>query len=110
MRHTFRRRLLKSIVSAGALVLPMVASAHSLMLNCKPAADGMVRCVGEFSDGSDAVGMSVQVKSYDERVLFKGSLGGDSSLQFKRPAGEFFVRLEDGGEHSAEVDHTDIKP
>lgn len=110
MRHTFSTSLLKAIFSFGALALPVLASAHSLMLNCKPAADGMVRCVGEFSDGSDAVGMAVQVKSYDERVLFKGSLGGDSSLQFKRPAGEFFVRLEDGGEHSAEVDHTDIKP
>ncbi len=110
MSPTFRRRVLKTALSAGAWVLPVIASAHSLLLTCKPAADGMVRCVGEFSDGSDAVGMSVQVKSYDERVLFKGSLGGDSSLQFKRPAGEFFVRLEDGGEHSAEVDHTDIKP
>jgi hypothetical protein len=110
MRHLSSRSLVKAILYCGALALPVLASAHSLMLNCKPAAEGMVRCVGEFSDGSDAVGMSVQVKSYDERVLFKGTLGGDSSLQFKRPAGEFFVRLEDGGEHSAEVDHTDIKP
>ncbi|MDO9434503.1 hypothetical protein [Hydrogenophaga sp.] len=93
-----------------AAALPGLASAHSLLLTCKPAAEGMVRCVGEFSDGSDAIGMSVSVKSYDERVLFKGTLGGDSSLTFKRPAGEFFVRLEDGGEHSAEVDHTDVKP
>ncbi len=102
--------LFLSILFVGAAALPGLASAHSLLLTCKPAAENMVRCVGEFSDGSDAVGMSVQVQAYDERVLFKGTLGGDSSLQFKRPAGEFFVRLEDGGEHSAEVDHTDVKP
>jgi hypothetical protein len=110
MRHTLRPSLTTAFFFLGALALPAISSAHSLMLNCKPAAEGMVRCVGEFSDGSDAAGMSVQVKSYDERVLFKSTLGSDSSLQFKRPAGEFFVRLEDGGEHSAEVDHTDIKP
>lgn len=110
MRHTLRPSLAKAIFLIGAFALPAIASAHSLMLNCKPAAEAMVRCVGEFSDGSDAAGMSVQVKSYDERVLFKSTLGSDSSLQFKRPAGEFFVRLEDGGEHSAEVDHADIKP
>lgn len=102
--------LFLSALFMGAAVLPGLSSAHSLLLTCKPAAENMVRCVGEFSDGSDAVGMSVQVKAYDERVLFKGTLGGDSALQFKRPAGEFFVRLEDGGEHSAEVDHTDVKP
>jgi hypothetical protein len=102
--------LLLSALFVGAVALPGLASAHSLLLTCKPAAADMVRCVGEFSDGSDAVGMGVQVKAYDERVLAKGTLGGDSSWQFKRPAGEFFVRLDDGGEHSAEVDHTDVKP
>jgi hypothetical protein len=108
-----RKRSHPLILSAAwvvAAAVPGLASAHSLLLTCKPAAESMVRCVGEFSDGSDAVGMTVQVKAYDERVLFKGTLGGDSALQFKRPAGEFFVRLEDGGEHSAEVDHTDVKP
>ncbi|QHE86716.1 hypothetical protein [Hydrogenophaga sp. BPS33] len=94
----------------AAALLPGLASAHSLLLTCRPAAEGMVRCVGEFSDGSDAAGMSVQVQAYDERVLLKSTLGSDSSWTFKRPAGEFFVRLEDGGEHSAEVDHADVKP
>lgn len=107
---TFHRSLMVSSLFVAGAALPGVSAAHSLLLACKPAADGMVRCAGEFSDGSDAVGMAVLVKAYDERVLFKGTLGGDSSLQFKRPAGEFFVRIEDGGEHSAEVDHTDIKP
>ena len=102
--------LFLSALFMGAAALPGLSSAHSLLLTCKPAAENMVRCVGEFSDGSDAVGMAVQVKAYDERVLAKGTLGGDSAWQFKRPAGEFFVRLDDGGEHSAEVDHTDVKP
>ena len=110
MRETRCRSVFLSALFMGAAVLPGLSSAHSLLFTCRPAAEGMVRCAGEFSDGSDAVGMTVQVMAYDERVLFKGTLGGDSSLQFKRPDGEFFVRLEDGGEHSAEVDHTDVKP
>jgi hypothetical protein len=110
MRHTSCTHLVKATLCFGAWAIAGIASAHSLMLTCKPGAEGMVRCVGEFSDGSDAAGMSVLVKSYDERVLLKSTLGSDSALQFKRPAGEFFVRLEDGGEHSSEVDHTEIKP
>jgi len=94
----------------GALTLPGVSSAHSLLLNCRPAADHMVQCKGEFSDGSDAAGMAIAVKAYDERVLTKGTLGSDSTWRFAKPEGEYFVRLEDGGEHSAEVDHTDVKP
>ena len=101
---------LAPVLFAGALAVPGVASAHSLLLNCRPAADNMVQCKGEFSDGSDAAGMAIAVKAYDERVLAKGALGSDSTWRFARPAGEYFVRLEDGGEHSAEVDHTDVKP
>ena len=44
------------------------------------------------------------------QMLTKGTLGSDSTWRFAKPAGEYFVRLEDGGEHSAEVDHTDVKP
>lgn len=108
MRAT--RTLFLCPLFVAGMAVSGLASAHSLMLTCKPAADAMVRCQGEFSDGSDAVGMSVRVQAYDERVLFKGTLAGDSAVSFKRPPGEFFVRLDDGGEHSAEVDHTDIKP
>jgi hypothetical protein len=110
MRHALPSSFIRFVLFLGPLVLPGLASAHSLMLHCKPAAEGMVRCVGGFSDGSDAAGMSVLVKSYDERVLLKSTLASNSTLLFKRPAGEFFVRLEDGGEHSSEVDHTEIKP
>lgn len=110
MRDHLCRSLATVFLSIAALALPALARAHSLMLNCQPAPEGMVSCVGEFSDGSDAAGMSVLVKSYDERVLFKSTLGSDASLLFKRPTGEFFVRLEDGGEHASEVDHTEIKP
>lgn len=110
MRTSSPRSLFLAAGVALAAGLPGLSSAHSLLLTCRPAAGEMVTCKGEFSDGSDAIGMSVKVQAYDERVLFTGTLGGDSTLGFKRPAGEFFVRLEDGGEHSAEVDHTDIKP
>lgn len=99
-----------TLLLAAGLCLPGLASAHSLLLHCHPAPDSKVHCKGEFSDGSDAVGMAVLVKAYDERVLQKGTLGGDSSWSFSKPEGEFFVRLEDGGEHAVEVDHTDVKP
>ncbi|MBL0917660.1 MAG: hypothetical protein IBJ14_03075 [Hydrogenophaga sp.] len=99
-----------AVLFTAALLASQPSAAHSLLLSCKPSADNAVRCVGGFSDGSDAAGMSIQVKAYDERVLAKGTLGGDSAWVFPRPAGEFFVRLEDGGEHAAEVDHADVKP
>jgi hypothetical protein len=101
---------LAPVLMAGALGWPGLSRAHSLLLSCQPAPDDMVACKGGFSDGSDAAGMAVSVKAYDERVLAKGTLGGDSTWRFAKPAGEYFVRLEDGGEHSAEVDHTDVKP
>lgn len=104
------RRLFPSLLLAAGLVLPGLASAHSLLLNCRPAPDNMVQCKGEFSDGSDAAGMGITVQAYDERVLNKGSLNGESAWSFRRPEGEFFVRLEDGVEHSVEVDHSDVKP
>ncbi len=107
----FRRAALPGpLLLAGALLWNSPVAAHSLLLTCKPAPDNAVRCVGGFSDGSDAAGMGIQVKAYDERVLAKGTLGGDSAWVFTRPAGEFFVRLDDGGEHAAEVDHADVKP
>ncbi|NIM43459.1 MAG: hypothetical protein GTN84_19660 [Hydrogenophaga sp.] len=101
---------LAPVLLLGALALPGPSFAHSLLLSCRSAAGNMVQCKGEFSDGSDAAGMAIAVKAYDERVLAKGTLGGDATWRFAKPAGEYFVRLEDGGEHSAEVDHTDVKP
>lgn len=98
------------VLLTGALAWPGLSCAHSLLLACQADADNMVRCKGEFSDGSDAAGMAVSVKAYDERVLAKGTLGGDATWRFRPPQGEYFVRLEDGGEHSVEVDHTDVKP
>lgn len=110
MREIHCPSLLKVALLVGATAFSGLASAHSLLLTCRPAAGDMVRCVGEFSDGSDAAGMAVHVKAYDERMLFKGTLGSDSAVVFKRPTAEYFVRLEDGGEHAVEVDHTDVKP
>lgn len=110
MFATHRLSLRKLALLVGLCALSGGVAAHSLLLTCRPTTGEMVRCVGEFSDGSDAAGMSLLVKAYDERVLFKGTLGGDSAAVFKRPAGEYFVRLEDGGEHAVEVDHTDVKP
>ncbi len=110
MFATHHLSLRKLTLLVGICALSGGVSAHSLLLTCRPADGEMVRCVGEFSDGSDAAGMLIQVKAYDERVLAKSTLDGKSSWTFKRPAGEFFVRLEDGGEHAVEVDHTDVKP
>jgi hypothetical protein len=104
------RSFFPTLLLAASLGLPGLAAAHSLLLNCRPAPDNMVQCKGEFSDGSDAAGMGVTVQAYDERVLNKGTLNGQSAWAFKKPEGEYFVRLEDGVEHSVEVDHTDVKP
>lgn len=102
------RSLAGLLAAATLLSAAPPATAHSLLLSCKKLGAEQVRCQAEFSDGSDAAGMTLQVRSYDDRVLLNTTLGTDSAVSFKRPAGEFYVRLSDGGEHAVEVDHADI--
>ena len=76
--------------------LPTQAYAHNPVCRCSKAGSDSIRCVGGFSDGSGAPGVTLDVIGYDEQVLVGGKLGDDSSLTFKRPDGEFYVLFDAG--------------
>lgn len=85
------------------------AWAHSIHFDCKADGEKAVVCEGSFSDGSDAAGMEVLVVSYEDKTLLQGTLDAQSKWRFERPAQDFFVRLDGGEGHTAEIDHADIR-
>ncbi len=100
---------------AGRLALPLFllclagpALAHNPMCQCEPVDGEQIKCTGGFSDGSGAPGVTLDVIGYDETVLVPGKLGEDSTLTFKRPAGEFYVLFDAGPGHVVEIDYADI--
>lgn len=94
---------------AGLMAVSQHASAHNPLCQCRNIAAGQVSCKGGFSDGSGAPGVTLDVVGYNEKTLVKGKLGANSTLVFKRPAGEFYVVFDAGPGHVVEVDHMDIK-
>lgn len=85
------------------------ALAHTPIAECKAIDREHIRCVGGFSDGSGAPGVTLDVIDYNETILIPGKLGDDSSLTFKRPASEFYVLLDVGPGHIVEIEQSDIK-
>lgn len=107
MGRFFSVALSRALVLSSAL-LAAFAQAHSPRLACH--ADGeYVVCEGGFSDGSSAKGVEIKVMSYEDKVLWRGALDAESSVRFKRPQQDFYVRFEGGEGHSLEVDHGDIR-
>lgn len=103
------------MLKAGRLALPLLllacagpALAHNPMCQCEPLDGEQIKCTGGFSDGSGAPGVTLDVIGYDETVLVPGKLGDDSTLTFKRPAGEFYVLFDAGPGHVVEIDYADI--
>jgi hypothetical protein len=86
------------------------ALAHNPLCECKEIDGEQIRCTGGFSDGSGAQGVTLDVIGYDESILVPGKLGPDSTLTFKKPAGEFYVLFDAGPGHVVEVDQVDIQP
>lgn len=102
-------------LKAGRFALPLLllafagpALAHNPMCQCEPIEGEQIKCTGGFSDGSGAPGVTLDVIGYDETVLVPGKLGQDSTMTFKRPAGEFYVLFDAGPGHVVEIDYADI--
>ncbi|MGG2396074.1 hypothetical protein ACJRW5_03875 [Pseudomonas sp. SH1-B] len=104
MKNLYRLLLLTTTGAFCSLAL-----AHNPVCQCEPQGDEEIVCVGGFSDGSGAPGVTLDVISYDEEILVAGKLDGDSSLSFKRPDGEFYVLFDAGPGHVVEIDHMDIE-
>jgi hypothetical protein len=97
-----------SLLLAGS-ALSCLAQAHNPVCECEPQGQEEIICVGGFSDGSGAPGVTLDVIGYDEQILVAGKLDSDSRLSFKRPDGEFYVLFDAGPGHVVEIDHTDIE-
>jgi hypothetical protein len=96
------------LLLALCAALSTPANADSPLCTCKAIDAELIQCTGSFSDGSGAPGVTLDVIGYDERILLPGELGADSTLTFKKPAGEFYVLMDAGPGYVVEIDHTDI--
>ena len=105
MKRTFTLSALLALLALGNTAPVM---AHGMYCQCQAVGDGQVRCNGGLSDGTGLPGATLDVLGYDEKILVAGKLGDDSSFTFAAPDGEFYVLLEMGPGHTAEVDHKDI--
>ncbi|WP_212631808.1 hypothetical protein [Pseudomonas sp. KB-10] len=103
------KNLYRSLLLAATGTFSSLALAHNPVCQCEAQGDEEIVCVGGFSDGSGAPGVTLDVISYDEEILVAGKLGDDSSLSFKRPEGEFYVLFDAGPGHVVEIDHLDIE-
>ena len=101
--------VLRSAAGIALLSLSGLALAHNPMCQCEAVDAENIRCTGGFSDGSGAPGVTLDVIGYDESILVPGKLAEDSTLTFKKPAGEFYVLFDAGPGHIVEIDHTEIE-
>lgn len=96
----------------GLLLSMMVAVgpawAHNPVIECRQVAVDTIVCRGGFSDGSLAPGVRIDVVDYDDKVLYSGKLGKDSTLSFRKPQAAFYVLFDAGPGHVVEVDHAEI--
>lgn len=105
---------MKAILKCSALLLGLAAStsalAHAPFCECTALDADTIRCVGGFTDGSAAPGVSLDViRAADNQVLLPGKLGADSSLTFKRPAEDFYILFDVGPGYQVEIEPSEIK-
>lgn len=109
MKKSLSLHAMQFIVALGMTVMSVTAFAHNPIAQCQKKKPDAVLCKGGFSDGSAAAGVTLDVISYDEKILVPGKLGKDSTLTFKKPKGEFYVLFDAGPGHIVEIDHTEIE-
>lgn len=104
---------MNAILKCGTVLLGLSASAsalaHAPFCECSALDAETIRCVGGFTDGSAAPGVTLDVMGSDNQVLIPGKLGADSSLTFKRPSGDFYILFDVGPGYMVEVDPSEIK-
>lgn len=96
------------LLAAFLTLLAGTAAAHYPVCGCKKIEGGKIRCVGGFSDGSTAPGVTIDVIGYDEQILVHGKTDDASTFEFAVPEGEYYVLFDAGPGHTIEIDHTDI--
>lgn len=98
----------QAVAGAALSLLASAAWGHHPYAQCKASGETRIQCKGGFSDGSGAPGVTMDVVSYDEKLLIHGKLGEDSTFTFKKPDGEFYILFDVGPGHVVEIDHTEV--
>ncbi|MCW8355876.1 MAG: hypothetical protein ACPGRG_04820 [Marinomonas sp.] len=108
MSFRLPRTPLFTLVTSIGLLASNAVLAHYPYCQCHVDGQEIV-CLGGFSDGSDAVGVTVDVISYNEEILVPGQFNNQSTMHFPLQKGEFYVLLDAGPGHTFEVDWRDIE-
>jgi hypothetical protein len=97
------------VILAAVSLFAGGAWAHPPFCICKMIDTTTVRCEGGFANGTGVPGVKLDVIRYDETVLLETKFGPDSTVTFKRPAGEFYILFDAGAGNSFDVDYKDIE-
>ena len=100
-------RLLILVGMMAVMCIPRGAWAHMLVAQCYVDSQDIV-CRGEYSTGTGAVDLPVEVLDYDDAILTSGKLDANSEFRFNIPEGDFYVFINGGVGHTVEIDNIDI--
>lgn len=104
------KAILQTATALLGLAVSVSALAHAPFCECTALDAETIRCVGGFTDGSDAPGVTLDVMSAaDNKMLMPGKLGADSSLTFKRPTEDFYILFDVGPGYQVEVEPSEIR-
>ncbi|MCQ4264153.1 hypothetical protein CXK91_21060 [Stutzerimonas stutzeri] len=102
----------RSVAVVAAVLLigiaQQVAAHQAPFCQCKAVGERTVRCVGGFSGGVPATGVTLDVIDYDERILVAGKLDEEASFTFERPETPFYILFDAGPGYTVEIDHRDL--
>lgn len=85
-----------------ALVFPVAALAHSLLMAVNSNDDGTVSIEAVFSTGGYAAGLEVRLEDADGKVLWRGKTDNDGKLTFQKQKVQYTIVLDGGKGHTAE--------
>lgn len=105
MKHRY------GIAACAALWLGLAAQlAHAHVPICRCHLEGtQVVCKGGYDDDSLAIDVPIHVIDAQERVLASGKTDSRAQFTFELPEGDFYILMDSGVGHTAEVDRADIK-
>ena len=102
---------MKLIIYAAVMTLILCTTdvfAHTPFMACYDNGDTTITCYGEFSDGSIAAAIPIQVVSHADKILSKGVMDDIGEFTFNRPQQPFTVIFDAGAGHIVKEKSTNI--
>lgn len=100
--------VITSVFLGFIMAAAQFAFAHTPFCTCYENGDGSVTCEGGFSDGSTSAGNMMIVKDGNGKILVKGRMDEDGEFSFKKPEGNYSVKMDGGDMHVVTIDSEDI--